>query len=137
MSWFMATDSEYKYVAYGDGQQVPAQLFNLTADESESVNLLVPPGNAAAEAIAARLDAQLRAQIDYPTVAHDVAKYQHDMFHWWVSNQSDWEKEIASGDVRWQAAWAANPAKSLAAVEAYLASNGSAILPCDGSLARL
>ena len=137
MSWFLATDGPFKYVTYGTGEQVPAQLFNLSADASESVNLLSPPVAPAAAAVASRLDAQLRTQIDYPAVARDVARYQHEQFSFWVSNQADWRKEIASGDVRWQAAWAQHPAAALAAVEAYLASNGSEIRPCDGRLANI
>ena len=136
-SWFMATDGAFKLVQYGTGEQVPAQLFNLSADEGENKNLLAPPGNAAAAAVAARLDALLRAQIDYPSVARDIAKYQHEQFVWWTSNQTDWRKEIASGDVRWQEAWAAHPAEALAAAEAYLASNGTTILACDGRLANI
>ena len=137
MSWFMATDGAYKYVTYGTGEQVPAQLFNLSADASESDNLLQPPGNSAAEAIAERLDAQLRTQIDYPAVALDVARYQHEQFSWWCANQTNWRREIASGDVRWQAAWARHPAEALAAAEAYLSSNGTQIRPCDGRLANI
>jgi arylsulfatase A-like enzyme len=136
-SWFMATDGAFKLVQYGTGEQVPAQLFNLSADEGENNNLLQPPGNAAAAAVAARLDALLRAQIDYPSVARDIAKYQHEQFVWWTSNQTDWRKEIASGDVRWQKAWAAHPAEALAAAEAYLASNGTTIFACDGRLANI
>ena len=136
MSWFMATDGAYKLVQYGTGEQVPAQLFNMTADPAEMVNLLVP-GDAAAKAIAARLDALLRAEIDYPSVAREVALYQRQQFGWWVSNQTDWKKEIASGDVRWQQAWARHPEAALAAAEAFLATNGSLILACDGSLANI
>ena len=56
---------------------------------------------------------------------------------WWTSNQTDWKREIASGDVRWQAAWARHPKLALAAAEAYLASNGSEIVPCNGNLSSL
>jgi hypothetical protein len=96
MSWFSVMDGTYKLVQYGTGEQVIPQLFNLSADPTESINLLIPPVSPAIAALAATLDAQLRTQIDYPAVAKDVALYQHQQFVAWTQTQVDWKKEIAS-----------------------------------------
>jgi hypothetical protein len=41
MSWFAVTDGTYKLVQYGTGSEVPPQLFNLSADPREMVNMCV------------------------------------------------------------------------------------------------
>ena len=41
MSWFAVTDGTYKLVQYGTGSEVPPQLFNLSADPGEMVNMCV------------------------------------------------------------------------------------------------
>jgi len=134
MSWFAVSNGSHKLIQFGTGAQVAPQLFDLEADPDELTNL--HNASAAARAAEAALDAQLRALINYPSVAQDVADYQLAQFKFWAESQADWRAEIASGDVRWQAAWAAHPAAALAAAEAYLAqAPPAAIRPCDGATA--
>eukprot|EP00463_Aulacantha_scolymantha_P000106 TRINITY_DN1060_c0_g1_i1.p1 TRINITY_DN1060_c0_g1~~TRINITY_DN1060_c0_g1_i1.p1 ORF type:complete len:204 (-),score=20.00 TRINITY_DN1060_c0_g1_i1:138-749(-) len=40
MSWFLIRQGDYKYVTYGTGKEVSAQLFNLVKDPDENVNLV-------------------------------------------------------------------------------------------------
>lgn len=136
MSWSLVVNGTHKLVQYGTGVEVPPQLFDLIADPNEKVNLYNT--TPAADAAFAALDAQLKTLIDYPAVAMDIAAYQLEQFRWWTANgTTDWRKEIASSDVRWQAAWAAHPAEALAAAEDYLATQGAPMpVPCSGALAR-
>ncbi len=74
----------YKLIQWGTGAEVLPQLFDLTADPDEFVNLLnttttsasgaplLPPG---VQAVKDELEQSLRATIDYPTVAQEVAQY--------------------------------------------------------------
>ena len=134
-SWYAVTDGTYKLVQYGDGTQVIPQLFNLSADVGEATNLAANP-TPAITALIGRLDAQLRSLMDYPSISADVANYQRRQFAYWRSQQKDWEKEIASQNVRWAAAWAMDPAGSLAAVKAWMSNATDWLQPCSGALAQ-
>lgn len=137
MSWFAVTNGSHKLVQYGTGTEgVPPQLFDLDGDPGETTNLF--NASDAARAAVAALDAALRARIDYPAVARDVAAYQKAQFQWWAANgTADWEAEIASDRVRWSGAWAAHPREALAAVKAWLAAPGAPIRACDGRVANV
>lgn len=136
MSWFMLVQGGYKYVAWGlgpgaaypghPGAVVNPQLFNLQDDPDELTDLWSP-----ASPLAADMDATLRAAIDYPSVALDVAQYQLDMFAWWRgANAGTWEGQLADPSrVRWADAWAADPAGCLAAVHAWMGSPAQ-LQPC-------
>jgi hypothetical protein len=133
MSWFAVMDGTYKLVQYGTGDQVPPQLFNLSADPHEMTNLY--NASPAYVAIAEDLDAKLRSNIDYPAVALDVALYQKQQFLWWAANgTTHWEEEIKSANVRWSTSWAEYPDQALAAVKAWMANDTVAIQPCNGKL---
>jgi choline-sulfatase len=130
MSWFLLMNGTHKLVQYGTGQEVPPQLFDLVADVDEMKNL----APAHPEAVAA-LDEQMRTLIDYPEVALDVALYQKQQLRFWVNaTGTGWEKQIVAQ--RWQQSWEEAPAKALAAVQAYLADDEIAILPCNGNLSN-
>lgn len=134
MSWTFVSNGTHKLIQYGTGTEVPPQLFDLTADAHEMVNL----APSAPSAVAA-LDAQLRSAIDYPSVARDVAQYQLQQLWYWTNSTKDWESVAASSDVRWAPGWAASPERSLKALKDYIAGgpDGPApILPCNGALAR-
>ena len=129
-SWFAVMNGTHKLVQYGAGDLVVPELFDLVADPGEFRNLVNTSD--AARAAVASLDAQLRSIIPYPEVAQDVAQYQLDQFKYWISQQSDWKKEIASANVRWQSAFLAHEAESFAALDAFLAQTAATIRPCDG-----
>ena len=137
MSWFAVVNGTHKYVVYGTGDEgVIPQLFDLVGDPDETTNMFNTSD--AARAGAAALDQLLRTQIDYPSVARDVALYQKQQFEWWaVNGTDDWEKEISGPALRWSASWAAHPAKALAAVKAWRANATIAIRPCDGRITNL
>ena len=64
-----------RYVVFGTGKEVPAQLFDLTQDIEEKKNLAgVLP------AVVAEFDAKLRSEIDYVAVSVDVAVYNQKSF---------------------------------------------------------
>ena len=73
MSWFMLRRAEMKYVVWGTGKEHPPQLFNLTADPNEWINLAVHP-RGDYSALVTELDTLLKTAIDYPEVARDVAR---------------------------------------------------------------
>ena len=131
MSWYMVvTDGGLKYINYGLGNHsrdgVTPQLFNLTADPGERVNLWAP-----ASPLAQQLEALLRSLIDYPAVSMDVAQYQLDQFRYWMgANAADWRQKIVDPSVvRWAAPWAAANASAFAALDEWLA-QPAAVLPC-------
>ena len=133
MAWFAIVNGTHKLVQYGTGAEVPPQLFDLGADPGEAANLANTTAGAAA---VSALDAALRSAIDYPSVALDIAEYQRTQFRFWVNQTRTWRAVLASGQMRWQAAFAAHSDLALAAAEAYLAQTGAAaIVPCDGRLA--
>ena len=132
MSWFALVNGTHKLVQYGTGQQVPPQLFDLTADNGSEATNLAP---AHPEAVAA-LDASLRSLCDYPSVALDIALYQKQQLGFWRNSTPDWRAVAASEAIRWHPAWSAAPEAALAALEAYLQDPQVTLLPCSGALAR-
>ena len=129
MSWFAITNGTHKLVQYGTGEQVPPQLFNLAEDPHESVNLAPTLPNSVLA-----LDSALRTQIDYPSVALDVAAYQKQQLRYWVSATPNWEQEVVKQ--RWKTAWNDEPVKSMRALKAYLLNDTISIQPCFGGTSR-
>eukprot|EP00730_Choanoeca_flexa_P007832 TRINITY_DN12397_c4_g1_i1.p1 TRINITY_DN12397_c4_g1~~TRINITY_DN12397_c4_g1_i1.p1 ORF type:complete len:567 (+),score=133.77 TRINITY_DN12397_c4_g1_i1:2620-4320(+) len=87
MSWYMLRTDDVKYIAWGTGEQHPPQLFNLTADPDEHVNLALDPSY---HGLVGELDRELRGLINYPNVTMNVATYNQDMAKWWMSTESNW-----------------------------------------------
>eukprot|EP01063_Lacrimia_lanifica_P000394 TRINITY_DN10199_c0_g1_i1.p2 TRINITY_DN10199_c0_g1~~TRINITY_DN10199_c0_g1_i1.p2 ORF type:complete len:567 (+),score=207.46 TRINITY_DN10199_c0_g1_i1:64-1764(+) len=120
MSWFLITDGVWKYVVFGTGAEVQPQLFHLTADPDEVTNLLaraLPDGAHLAKA--GELDAALRAVVDYPSVARDVARYNHASFALWQRATPDWRAQLASKSLRWAHSFNVNATASFAALDAW------------------
>ena len=107
-------------------------LFDIENDPQEQVNLAAQyPEDVIL------LNSALLSQIDYPSVAADVADYQLRQFKWWVNNTADWEKEIQSDNIRWAAAFAAHKQEAMKAVNEYLQQDSATITPCDGRTTNL
>lgn len=116
MSWFSIVDGTYKYTVYGTGEQHPPQLFNMVVDPGENVNIAQQE-----LATVKRLDALLKTVVDYPSVAMDVAQYNHESLATWVNNTKNWEALVTTQ--RWQASFDVNANASIAAMKAYLATS--------------
>jgi len=121
MSWFLVVRGDLKLVVWGTGAQHKHQLFNLTADVDEKINLIDRPEMAN---VVADLLEKLRSVVDFKTVAENVAKYTRDSLAYWVNTTKDWQKEMGSGGQRWKHSWAYDPAGAEAAVEDFLATGG-------------
>jgi len=118
MSWFMIRQGDFKLVVYGTGGDVPHQLFHLPTDPNEMHNLWL---NKAYSEVSKVLEGELRRWVDYPTVAMDVATYNHAMLKQWTQTTKDWKDAIKAKDLRWTASWDFNATGSLDAVERFLA----------------
>jgi choline-sulfatase len=130
MSWFLVvqttTESTYKLIVWGSGEQHPALLFDLIADPAENHNLIADPQYAA---LAKTLDASLRSVVDYAKVAQQVAQYGHDSLKGWTEKTENWQAEIHKDGLRWTPSWNQYPNASMAAVKKFLNSPAT-INPC-------
>ena len=72
----MIRHKDIKYVVWGTGKEHVPQLFNVTSDPEEYVNLALDPGYAP---LIETMDAMLKKQIDYPKITMDVASYNIEM----------------------------------------------------------
>merc|ERR1712232_964394 len=97
MSWYMVRRGSLKYVVWGTGEQHHPQLFNLTADPDEWINLADPDlrlTDASSygyyQLVIKDMDALLRSSIDYPSITVEVARYNLKMAHWWMKAEPKW-----------------------------------------------
>jgi hypothetical protein len=154
ISWFVLREGDMKLIVYGTGEENRPQLFNITEDPMERNDLAVSNSNSnsnsnspnsnssASDAIINAMTATLKAAIDYPAVALDVADYNQKMFKWYIAggykstaggNQhtgyKTWKEAVArpgglpggpSGENWWQGGqWGAADA-AIAAMEAWI-----------------
>lgn len=119
-----SSDCMYKLVIWGTGQQVDSQLFDLTNDSHEGVNLI---HDADYELIVGALHSNLQSVVEYPAVALDVAKYNRDSFlRWKDQNPSNWTEILNSTGVHWHQSWERNSKQAMAAIDEWLASKDPA-----------
>jgi len=88
MSWYMVREGEIKATFWGTGTEHPAQMFNLTSDPNENINLAL---NAKNKKLLDHMEKLLLAQADYPKISMDVAKHNIDMAKWWIEDQPKWK----------------------------------------------
>ena len=107
-----------KLVVWGTGQEVDSQLFDLTHDPGEMVNLI--HHSLYANTITT-LETNLKSVVDYEQVAKEVAQYNQDSFRAWTQHTADW-KDIVQGDkMSWHVSWQeAGDGPSMAAIEEWL-----------------
>lgn len=128
MSWYLIRQGDMKLVVYGTNEEVDPQLFNITADPGEYRNLVRDEPQEAA-----RLEAALRAVIDYPKVSYAAAKYQQDVFRIWRQRyNSTWQKRL-EGFPAFSNSWSHNGG-ALKALEDWI-SRPPTIRACRGALA--
>lgn len=119
MSWFFVVHSSLKLIVWGTGEQHPHQLFNLTADPDENVNLA--SRRELQDQVGVMLQ-KLKSVVDYPMIARNVAKYGHESMKYWMSATPNWKDFLASGRLRWHDSWSVDPLGALKAVEDFIAS---------------
>ena len=141
MSWFLIVQNfgnrTYKLIQWGTGEQVPAQLFDLTEDPSEFTSLVsasAPNGSDPALApVLETLRANLLATIDFPSVARNVAQYNKDSLYAWVNHTKDWESAIHHSGLRWDGSWSYDSKGAIAAVHEFMQQPAD-VLPCRSEL---
>ena len=94
ISWFLVRNDDMKLVVYGTGQENVPQLFNITNDPSEWTNLALEPKY---NETVLEMTAMIRAVLDFPRVALDVAKYNKAMFVEWYAKTYDWKTVLPKG----------------------------------------
>ena len=113
MSWFLVVQqvqqsnstSTLKLIVWGNGSQVPNQLFDLDQDPHEKNNLVATPeGQLEYAATVAMLQRSILSQVDYPKVAMDVAAYNKAIFSAWIANTTNWQ-EVAANSSCWKTPW--------------------------------
>ncbi|CAJ1409210.1 unnamed protein product [Effrenium voratum] len=117
MSWFAVIRQHLKLVVWGSGQQHPHQLFDVTADPDERVNLAFKPGY---ESTIQEMLQELSSIVDYPHVAENVAKYGQSSMRQWMKDRN-WREELGQPHLRWHQSWAQDPLGAAKAVEDWLA----------------
>ena len=135
MSWYLVTkkfsDQTYKMIVYGTGVEVPLQLFDLTNDPHETINLAA---NEEHEHIIQDLNASLLSIVPYPTISRKVAAYNKESFRWWMNVTADWKDTVHAEGLRWTPSWNVNSSASFLALERWLTSPDDEILPCRNAL---
>ncbi len=125
----------YKLIIWGTGREVDSQLFDLTNDSNETINLI---HDADYELIIGILNTNLQSVVDYPAVAHDVAKYNRESFQQWKNEHlANWKELLNSTSLRWHSSWEPKSELALAAIEEWLAKEdpASTIQGCRKELA--
>mgnify|MGYP005844955453 CR=1 FL=1 len=120
-----------KLVVWGTGNEVDSQLFDLTQDPDEMVNLI---HDTAYSNFKASLEQTLRTVVDYPKVALDVARYNKDSMKNWIDvmGEPDWRDGIHT-KLRWDDNWNRDSHAAFQALEDWL-NKPDEILPCRGDL---
>lgn len=130
MSWFMVVHNNLKLVVWGTGEQHPHQLFNLTADPDENLNLA---GHAHLyDHITTLLD-KLGSVVNYADVAQRVSRYGRDSLLYWLRQTPEWKNELGKTVFRWYTSWSEDPDGAVKAVENFLA-NPAQVQPCRSEL---
>jgi len=128
MSWFMCVGPRYKYIVYGTGKEVSAQLFDIESDPDETTNLVKKMPD-----VVTQMDAELRTVVDYPAVALDVATYNQLSFRAYVAANPSWQDKMDGPGLRWDKPFDNNKTASLLAIDEWLASPPQ-VRPCRSGL---
>ena len=120
---------DMKLVIYGTGNETEHQLFDLTRDPDEMINL---SSNPSYSSVVSSLEEALRSVVDYPRVALDVASYNLDSMKNWIEVTPQWQNKIHA-KLRWDDAFERDIAKSFKALEEWLHRNAT-VLPCRSGL---
>lgn len=120
---------DMKLVIYGTGNETEHQLFDLTKDPDEIINL---GSNPSYTSVISSLEESLRSVVDYPRVALDVASYNLDSMKNWIEVTPQWRDKIHA-KLRWDDAFERDIEESFKALEEWLHGNAT-VLPCRSGL---
>nr|XP_044990375.1 arylsulfatase K isoform X2 [Jaculus jaculus] len=113
-STYMLRTDQWKYIAYADGASVPPQLFDLSSDPDELINIATKFPE-----IAHSLDQKLRSIVNYPKVSAAVHQYNKEQFiKWKQSLGQNYSNVIAN--LRWHEEWLREPRKYEKAIREWL-----------------
>jgi hypothetical protein len=113
-----------KLIVWGTGKEVDSQLFDLTHDPDENINLIHSPDYVS---IVASLDASLRSVVDYETVAMDVARYNKESFVRWINRTVDWKEVVQGVNLRWHESWQEAGEGAMDAIQEWLSKPASVV----------
>ncbi|XP_061116040.1 arylsulfatase K [Conger conger] len=113
-STYMLRQGRWKYIAYGDGLSVPAQLFDLSSDAEELHNMA-----ARFPVVCQRLDSLLRRVVDYPAVSRKVQRYSRTEFSRWRLGLGKQYTDVI-GSLRWHWDWQRHPKMYESAIDEWL-----------------
>ncbi|KAM4810183.1 arylsulfatase K [Rhinophrynus dorsalis] len=115
-STYMLRVNYWKYIAYDDGDSVPPQLFNLSADPDELRNVATQfPETAQA------MNKKLRSIINYRRVSTSVHQYNKEQFSLWKASLGLNYTSVIS-NLRWHLDWSKRPKTYELAIEKWLKS---------------
>ncbi|XP_020864467.1 arylsulfatase K [Phascolarctos cinereus] len=116
-STYMLRIGKWKYIAYSDGASSLPQLFDLSSDPDELINIATRFPE-----ITHSLDQKLRSIINYPVVSASVHQYNKKEFiSWKDSLGQNYTKVIAN--LRWHQDWLKEPRKYESAINQWLKTN--------------
>ncbi|XP_054842840.1 arylsulfatase K isoform X2 [Eublepharis macularius] len=104
-STYMLRTGKWKYIAYSDGHSVSPQLFDLSADPDELINVATMFPR-----IAQSLNKKLHSIIDYPKVSALVEQYNKQQFINWKQSAGQNYSDILA-NLRWHQDWKKHPKK--------------------------
>ncbi|XP_043920066.1 arylsulfatase K [Protopterus annectens] len=113
-STYMLRIGKWKYITYGDGYSMPAQLFDLSSDPDELKNMA-----AAFPDIRDAMDKKLHLIVNYTAVSTSVHQYNKQQFiSWKESLGQNYSTVIAN--LRWHRDWQNDPQKYEHDIEMWL-----------------
>ncbi|NWX85201.1 ARSK Arylsulfatase, partial [Nothoprocta pentlandii] len=113
-STYMLRTDTWKYITYSDGNSVPPQLFDLSADPDELENIAMK-----FPVVAHSLDKILRSIVNYPKVSSSVQEYnKREFISWKQSLGQNYSNVIAN--LRWHQDWLKEPKKYEDAIVKWL-----------------
>jgi arylsulfatase A-like enzyme len=121
-----------KLVIWGTGNEVDSQLFDLSNDPDEMINLIHHSSYAST---IQSLEQDLRSVVDYPRVAFAVADYNRQSMKNWIEVMGEplWRHVIHS-NLRWDESWNYDSDGAFAALEEWVNGTRTEILPCRSEL---
>ncbi|XP_042547033.1 arylsulfatase K [Dipodomys spectabilis] len=113
-STYMLLTNQWKYITYSDGVSIMPQLFDLSTDPDELINIATKYPD-----FTSSLDQRLRSIINYPKVSASVHQYNKEQFIIWKeSTGKNYSNVIAN--LRWHQEWLKEPNKYENAINQWL-----------------